>query len=117
MMKVGTGSNSKTIAGKVYLEKKHDRESEVSWVYCNGKLFARRLKDELGMVTLYDVETFNSLGEAKLVARDLFGAKSNVNKSQPLLSDGNNKLFIITMKVISKNKVFKPEMLQRHQKI
>ena len=110
-MKVGTGSSSKTIAGKVYLEKKHDKESEVSWVYCSGKLFARRLKDEIGMVTLYDVDNFNVLGEAKLVARDLFGAKSNVNRSQPFLSDGNNKLFIITMKVISKNKVIKPEML------
>lgn len=114
MMKVGTGASSKTIAGKVYLEKKHDRESEISWVYCSGKLFARRLKDELGMVTLYDVETFNSLGEAKLIARDLFGTKSNVNRSQPFLSDGNNKLFIITMKVISKTKVVKPEMMQRH---
>jgi hypothetical protein len=66
------------------------------------------------MVTLYDVETFNSLGEAKLVARDLFGTKSNVNRSQPFLTDGNNKLFIITMKVINKNKVVKPEMIQRH---
>ena len=113
-MKVGTGSSSKTIAGKVYLEKKHDKESEVSWVYCSGKLFARRLKDEIGMVTLYDVDNFNVLGEAKLVARDLFGAKSNVNRSQPFLSDGNNKLFLITMKVVSKNKIIKQEMLQKH---
>ena len=34
MYKIGTGSTQATIPGKVYLEKKADRDGEVSWTYC-----------------------------------------------------------------------------------
>lgn len=34
MYKIGTGSTDSTIAGKIYIEKKADREGDVSWTYC-----------------------------------------------------------------------------------
>ena len=47
MYKIGTGE-SNTIAGKVYLHTATEREGEVTWVYCQGKLYARRANEELG---------------------------------------------------------------------
>lgn len=48
MIKIGTGANPDTVAGKVYLHVPTDREGEVTWVYCQGKLWTRRANEELG---------------------------------------------------------------------
>jgi hypothetical protein len=47
MYKIGTGENG-TIAGFVYITVPTDREGEVTWVYCQGKLYSRRANEELG---------------------------------------------------------------------
>jgi other hect domain ubiquitin protein ligase E3 len=47
MYKIGTGEKG-TISGKVYLSAPTDREGEVTWVYCQGKLYSRRANEELG---------------------------------------------------------------------
>ena len=47
MYKIGTGENN-TLAGKVYLHTSTEREGEVAWVYCQGKLYSRRANEELG---------------------------------------------------------------------
>ena len=57
MYKIGTGSNEKTIARKMYLEKKSDKDGEIAWTYFDGKLFCRRVNEEFGLITLYDTET------------------------------------------------------------
>lgn len=57
MYKIGTGENN-TLAGKVYLHTSTEREGEVSWVYCQGKLYSRRANEELGQVLIIDPLTF-----------------------------------------------------------
>jgi hypothetical protein len=46
MLKIGTGENG-TIPGKVYLYAPTEKESEIAWVYCKGKLYLRRANDEV----------------------------------------------------------------------
>jgi len=46
MYKIGTGEND-TVAGKVYLSQQTDREGEVTWVFCKGKLYSRRANEPL----------------------------------------------------------------------
>mmetsp|Transcript_28540 Transcript_28540/g.43142 ORF Transcript_28540/g.43142 Transcript_28540/m.43142 type:complete len:160 (+) Transcript_28540:377-856(+) len=74
MYKIGTGSSDATVPGKIYLEKKCDREGDVSWVFCRGVLYARRVNEEFGVLSMYDPATFNSLGEAKMVCNDIFSS-------------------------------------------
>lgn len=74
MYKIGTGSNEKTIAGKIYIEKKSEKDGEIAWTYCDGKLFLRRVNEEFGLITLYDVETLQTVGEAKLLCGDIFSS-------------------------------------------
>jgi other hect domain ubiquitin protein ligase E3 len=45
MYKIGTGEAG-TSAGRVYLNQPMpDKEGEVTWVYCQGKLWARRVNE------------------------------------------------------------------------
>ena len=100
MYKIGTGSTDSTIPGKIYIEKKADREGDVSWTYCQGKLFSRRVNEEFGVVTLYDADTLNTIGDAKLMSSDIFSSSNcqQANRYYPILSDGKN-IYIVTMKV------------------
>ena len=43
MYKIGTGSNEKTIARKMYVEKKTDKDGEMAWTYFDGIFFYRRV--------------------------------------------------------------------------
>lgn len=90
MYKIGTGSTDSTLAGKIYIEKKADREGDVSWTYCQGKLFSRRVNEEFGVVTLYDADTLNTIGDAKLMSSDIFSSSNcqQANRYYPILSDG-----------------------------
>jgi hypothetical protein len=76
MYKIGTGATNATIAGKIYIEKKTNREGSVSWTYCQGKLFSRRVNEELRVLTLYDAETLNLIGDAKLQCGDIFSSSN-----------------------------------------
>jgi hypothetical protein len=101
MYKIGTGSSDATIAGKVYLEKKADREGDVSWTYCQGRLFSRRVNEEFGVITLYDAETLNTIGDAKLLCGDIFSSSNchQANRYYPILTDGKS-IFMVTMKIV-----------------
>lgn len=110
LYKVGTGENG-TTAGKVYLQATADREGEVNWVYCQGKLYSRRANEPLSQVFIYDPETLKSEGKVKLYAKDILNSSesASVNKFAPLLTDGNN-LFLVTMKVTEKTRKIKNSM-------
>lgn len=118
MYKIGTGSSSSTIAGKVYIERKADREGDVSWTYCQGKLFSRRVNEEFGVITLYDAETLSTIGDAKLLCNDVFSGSNcqQANRHYPLLSDGES-LFIVTMKVVQKRRIVKPDRRKQYQQL
>jgi hypothetical protein len=118
MYKVGTGSASNTIPGKIYLEKKAERDGDVAWTYCQGKLFARRASEEFGVLTIYDSETLTTIGDARLMANDVFNSSngSQYNKSCPILSDGK-RLYVVTMKVVQKRRPVKPECKQIYNQL
>ena len=71
MYKIGTGEKG-TVAGKVYLHVTTDREGDVTWVFCNGKLYSRRANEELGTIMIIDPETFKQEGMAKLFCGEAF---------------------------------------------
>ena len=100
MYKIGTGEAG-TIAGKVHLHVSTDREGDVTWVHCQGKLYSRRKDDEFGNLAVYDPSNFKKLGEARLVCGDLFGGNKTLraqNAPYPMLSDGEH-VYIITFQV------------------
>jgi len=76
MYKIGTGSSDSTIAGKIYVNKRADREGDVSWPYSDGKLFSRRVNEEFGLITLYDAETLSVIGDAKLLCNDIYSSSN-----------------------------------------
>ena len=55
MYKIGTGVNDNTVAGKVYAERRGDKEGDMMWTYLQGKLYARRTSEtDAGLVNMYD---------------------------------------------------------------
>lgn len=68
MFKIGTGEQD-TEAGRVYAQASAaDREGEVTWVYCQGKLWARRVNEgELGQLIIYDPSTLKQESTVKIV--------------------------------------------------
>ena len=100
MYKLGTGEGG-TVAGRRYVEVPTDREGDVTWVYCQGRLYSRRTNEEFGSLVIYDAATLKRLGDARLACGDLFGGNKQlkaVNASHPLLSDGEH-LYTITFQV------------------
>jgi hypothetical protein len=69
MYKIGTGENG-TVPGKVYLSQPYpEKEGEVTWVYCQGKLYARRINEagtDIGHLLIYDPQTLTLEGTAKI---------------------------------------------------
>ena len=115
MFKIGTGEN-KTIAGKVYLNVPTEREGEVTWVYCQGKLYSRRANEELGSILIIDPNSFKQEGMAKLFCGEVFQTPmaQSLNRYYPLITDGNN-LFIVTMNVVKKRRRVKDSMRKQYQ--
>jgi hypothetical protein len=118
MYKIGTGSSEATLPGKIYLEKKAERDGEVAWTYCQGKLYARRAGDEFGLLTLYDAETLDTIGDARLLCNDIFTSSNclQANRSCPILSDGRS-LYVVTMKVVQKRRAVRPDMRQQYAQL
>jgi hypothetical protein len=107
MYKIGTGEND-TIAGKVYLSVPSDKDGDVTWVFCQNKLYMRRAQEELGSLTIIDPNTFQVCGKAKLCCGEVFtqqGAQ-NFNRNYPLLSDGEY-LYIVAMEIVKRPKHIK----------
>jgi hypothetical protein len=69
MYKIGTGEND-TVPGKVYLTQPYpEKEGEVTWVYCSGKLYARRINEagsDIGLLLIYNPSNFALEGTAKI---------------------------------------------------
>ena len=114
MFKIGTGEGG-TIAGKVYLHAAADKEGEVTWVHCKGKLYMRRANEQLGLLNVVDPTSFAIEGAIKLDCGDLFATPhaQSMNRYYPLLSNGEN-LFIIAVQVSTKKRKLKEGMKQRY---
>ena len=118
MYKIGTGATEATIPGKIYLERKTEREGDVAWAYCGGKLFARRACEEFGLLTLYDAETLDMIGDARLLCGDIFTSSNclQANRCCPILSDGRS-LYVVTMKVVQRRRAVRPEMREQYAQL
>ena len=105
MFKIGTGAGDRTIPGKIYLEKPAERDGEIAWTYCQGKLFSRRVSEDFGLISLFDAETLAFIGEAKLLCGDIFSGSGcpTANRFYPIMSDGQS-IFIVTMKITKKRR-------------
>ena len=111
LFKIGTGQNEST-PGKVYLQVSLDREGEITWVFCAGKLYLRRSSDEFGTLQIYDPQTLTKTGTAKLFLADmpqlLESSIEQVNRNYPLLVDPqDNNLCIITVQSIKRERKVK----------
>ena len=106
MYKIGTGENQ-TIAGKVYLcANIFERNNFNSWVFCGGKLYAKRTDEEFGALYVIDTCSFRILETIKLnfqqhmknLSKQEKQIFTTVNQHMPLLTDGHNKsLFVVTL--------------------
>jgi hypothetical protein len=57
MMKIGTGENGST-PGRVYNKTETTDVSEVTWVYCRGKLYLKKVGEPFGLLNVIDPVTF-----------------------------------------------------------
>ena len=111
MYKIGTGEKG-TIAGRVTIAQTVEKEGDLCWVYCNGRLYARRNNTDFGSLVVYDPSNFKKLGEARLICDDVFrgnkALKTN-NSNYPLLTDGES-LYTLLMTVEKRQRALKPDM-------
>lgn len=120
MYKIGTGATENTIAGKVYIERRGDKEGDISWTYCEGTLFSRRTQDaSSGIISMYSAKTLAPLGDAKLQCGKIFSEAGTcceqANRFYPIFADPIEKhICIVTMQVVEKTKTVKKDMLQKH---
>ena len=118
MFKIGTGERG-TVAGRVTLSQPIEREGDLSWVYCQGRLYARRNNVDFGTLLVYDPKNFKKLGEARLICDDLLRgnkALKTTNSNYPLLTDGDS-LYALIMTVERREQVLKEDMEERLTKL
>jgi hypothetical protein len=71
LYKIGTGEDN-TVPGKVYTQAPLEREGDLTWVFCQGKLYLRyHQPSEIGTLHIYDPTTLSKTSEAKLHLADL----------------------------------------------
>ena len=110
MHKIGSGLNG-TMAGHIYLTARCREEGNVTWAYCQGKLYLRRAGDKLGHVTVFDPNDFRVVGELYLDLESQFNDQRELfmkNKNYPLISDGEH-LYAIVMTVEKRERYIKEE--------
>lgn len=72
MFKIGTGLNGSQ-AGNIYLSVRARDEGELTWAYCQGKLYLRKARATLiGTVTVIDPNDFKVVGELILDLEEEF---------------------------------------------
>lgn len=114
MFKIGSGVGN-TTAGRVTAQYTIEKEGDLSWVYCQGKLYGRRNNSDFGNLVIYDPKNFKKLGEAHLVCDDLFmkhKALKTVNKNYPLLTDGDS-LYALLVSVERRQRPLKEGMEEK----
>lgn len=120
MFKIGTGEGN-TLAGKVYLHVTGTQSNEnVSWVFLNNKLYARKADESLGVLNIINPDTFAIESSVSLHCDDkdlLNNAQTaRFNKRYPLLTNGKY-LYIILMKVVSVERKLKEESKDKIEEI
>lgn len=104
MFKIGTGQGN-TQPGKVYLERQLNfpigtKVDEVSWVHVRGKLYLKTSSKDPWILEVFNTETLKKEGTVQLFCPSLYGLQSliNLNKSAPLLTDGNS-IFLLGIRI------------------
>ena len=70
MYKIGSGLNG-TMAGHVYLHNRTKDEGELTWAYCQGKLYLRKARaTPIGSIIVIDPVDFKVSGELILDLED-----------------------------------------------
>jgi hypothetical protein len=111
MQKIGSGEQG-TISGKVYKAMPAIDIGEITRTFCKDKLYARRVDDQFGNLSVINPETLEAEGKMQLDLDCVFKKQSeckSINKRNPLLSDGEN-LLIVTAEVIKKEKKVREEI-------
>ena len=111
MFKIGTGEKG-TTAGRVTLSVQIEKEGDLQWVYCQGRLYARRNNVDFGQLIVYDPKNFKKMGEARLICDDIFRGNKTLktnNSNYPLLSDGES-LYALLMTVEKRERALKQGM-------
>ena len=114
MFKIGTGMGN-SVAGKVTQQVTVEKEGDLTWVYCQGKLYARRNNIDFGSLFVYDPKNFKKLGEARLICDDVFRGNKMLKKhntNYPLLTDGES-LYAILFTVERRERAVKPDMQEK----
>lgn len=75
MYKIGSGMRG-TIAGRVYLSKSAQREGQMTWAYCRGRLYMRLAGGKVGLLHVIDPSDFHSDGEITLNLEEQFGEQA-----------------------------------------
>lgn len=114
LYKIGTGATEATVPGKIYLERKAERDGDVAWTYCQGKLYARRASEEFGLLTVYDASNLQTIGDARLMCTDVFAASKAMKMQNifPIMSNGS-KIYAVTMKIEQRRRPVRPEMQEK----
>lgn len=124
MYKIGTGESG-TQAGRIYAcQSQPEKEGEVTWVHCQGKLWARRVNEgsDLGHLLVFDPATLKLESTAKIPLNlqtnsgddPIKASLGSLNKYYPLLTDGRN-LFAITVQLATKRRRVKDSMRREYQ--
>jgi hypothetical protein len=119
MFKIGTGEGN-SLAGKVYLHQRNEINGSITWVYLKNKLYARKVDEALGVLTVLSPDTFAVEGNISLHCNDkniLNNASSaRFNKRYPLLTDGEY-LYIVVMSIASRERKLKDKYVEEVKKI
>ena len=111
MYKIGSGIGT-TTAGRVYISTQVEKEGDLSWVYCTGRLYARRNNVDFGNLVVYDPKNLKKLGEARFVCDEMFRGNKvlkKANSNYPLLTDGES-LYALIMTVEKRERVLQEGM-------
>lgn len=65
MYKIGTGEGN-SLAGKVYQHQRTELNGSITWVYLKGKLYARKVDEALGVLSIISPDTFVVEGNISL---------------------------------------------------
>lgn len=118
LFKIGSGEMN-TIPGKVYVQTPLERDGDLTWVYCNSKLYLRYVSGEIGALHIFDPATLQKTGEGKLFLADMpnLQACEAANRSYPLLVDPiDGHLCIVSCEVEKRKRKVLPEHQEKHAK-
>lgn len=115
MFKVGTGRRG-TEMGRIYLERQSEKVDDMSWVYLRGKLYLRMSNRENGSLEVYSCETLQLEDWIQLYSPIMnLNNVQNLNKNNPILSDGQY-LYMIGKYIKIEKQVGPPRPIEEEAK-